>query len=99
MATTEDLTKIKHLLSNTDIIVSCTREGANTKWKFYELSNVTIFAAILKEVPMGCKDTVLPDPVLKNNSVKCSTFEKNIRKPYNDKICLFRALALHWHGN
>ena len=34
VATTEDLTKIKNLLSNTDVIESCTRERANTKWKF-----------------------------------------------------------------
>ena len=34
-ATTEDLTKVKSLLSNTDIIELCTRGKANTKWKFY----------------------------------------------------------------
>ena len=26
-------------------------------------------------------------------------FEKNTRKPYIDNLCLFRALALHLHGN
>ena len=48
---------------------------------------------------MGCKDTVLPDPLLKNHSVKCLTFEENTWKRYNDNLCLLRALAFHSHGN
>ena len=65
MAATEDLTKNKKLLSDTDVIESCTRERATAKCKFYKLTDVTFFAASLKEVPMGCKDTVLPDPPLR----------------------------------
>ena len=48
---------------------------------------------------MGCKDSVLPEPLLKNQNVNCLTFEKNTRKPYNDNFCLFRAVALHLFGN
>ena len=48
---------------------------------------------------MGCKDTVLPEPLLKNHNVNCLTFEKNALQPFNDNLCLFRALALHLHGN
>ena len=48
---------------------------------------------------MGCKDTVLPEPLLKNHNVNCFTFERNTRQPYKDNLCLFRALALHSHGN
>ena len=48
---------------------------------------------------MGCKDEVLPESLLKKQTVNCLTFEKNTRKPYNDNLCLFRALALHLHGN
>ena len=47
---------------------------------------------------MGCKQISLPDPLLKNQSVKCLTFEENTRKPYNDNSCLFRALAMPLHG-
>ena len=32
-------------------------------------------------------------------STLCLTFEENTRQPYNDNLCLFRALALHMHGN
>ena len=48
---------------------------------------------------MGCKDTLLPEPLLRNCKVDCFAFERNTRQPYNDNLCLFRALALHLHGN
>ena len=99
VATTEDLTKIKNPQNNTDIIESCSRERANIKWKFYKLTNNELFAALLEEFPVGCKDTVLPDRLVKNHSVKCLTFQEDTQKPSNDNLFLFRALALHLHGN
>ena len=48
---------------------------------------------------MGCKDSVLAVPLVRNCNVNCLTFERNTRQPYNDNLCLFRALALHLHGN
>ena len=60
---------------------------------------MTVFAALFKDVPMGCKDSVLPERLLKNQNVNCPTFEKNTRKPCNDNLCFFRAVALHLFGN
>ena len=71
----------------------------NTKWRFYKLRSLTVFAALLKDVPMGCKNAVLPESLLKNGTIKCLTFEENTRQANNDNLCLFRALALHMHGN
>ena len=48
---------------------------------------------------MGCKDYVLPEPLLKNQNVNCQIFEKNTREPYNDNLCLFTAVALHLFGS
>ena len=42
---------------------------------------------------------VLFEPLFKNHNVNCLTFERNTSQPYNDNLCLFRALALHLHGN
>ena len=70
----------------------------NTKWRFYNLSNLTVFAALLKDVPIGCKNAVLPKPLLKNDTISCLTYEENTRQPYNDNVCVFRALALYLHG-
>ena len=47
---------------------------------------------------MGCEDTVSPEPLLKNDNVNCLTFERNKLQPYNDNLCLFKALALQLHG-
>ena len=99
VCTPDDITNLKDKLQKLDIVELCTRERANTKWKFYKLTNLTVFAALLKDVPMGCKDTVLPEPLLRNCNVNCLTFEKNTRQPYNDNLCLFRAVALHLFGN
>ena len=82
-----------------NIVDLCTRERANKKWKTYKLTNLTVFASLLKDVPMGCKDTVLPEPRFRNGKVNCFTYEKNTLQPYNDNLFLFRALALHLHGN
>ena len=87
------------IFSKTDIVESCSRERMNTKWRFYKLTNLNVLAALLKDVPMGCKNAVLPEPLLKNHTINCVTFEENTRQPYNDNLYLFRALALHMHGN
>ena len=99
VCTPDDIVNLKKKLQKMDIIDLCTRERANTKWKFYKLTNVTVFAALLKDIPMGCKDTVLPEPLLKNHNVNCLTIEKITLQHYNDNLCLFRALAVHLHGN
>ena len=67
--------------------------------KFLELTNLTIIAALRKDKPMGCKDAVLPESLLKNNTVICPTYEQNTKKPDKDNLCLLRALALHLHRN
>ena len=97
--TQADMTNLKDRMQKMDIVDICTRKRANTKWKFYKLTNLSIFALLLKDIPMGCKDTVLHEPILKNHNVNCLTFERNTLQPYNDNLCLFRALALHLHVN
>ena len=93
------MTNLKNRMQKLDIVDICTRERANTKWNFYNNTNLTIFASLLKDVPMGCKDTVLTEPLLKSCNVNCLTSEKNTLQHYNDNLCSFRALAIHLHGN
>ena len=61
----DDMAKLKETLMKTDVIESCTKERSNTKWRFSKLTNLTIFAALLRDIPMGCKDAVLPESLLK----------------------------------
>ena len=99
VCTQVDMTYLKDRLQKLDIVDTCTQGRANTKRKFYKLTILTIFASFLKDVPIGCKDTILPEPRLRNRDVNCLTFEKNTLQPYSDNLCLIRALALDLHGN
>ena len=76
----DDMAKLKEILNKTDGIESCTKERCNTKWRFFKLTNLTKFAALLKDIPMGCKDAVLPESLLRNHSINCLTFEKKYKK-------------------
>ena len=99
MCTQDHSTKLNKFFDKTDVIESCSRERRNTKWRFYKLTNLTNFAAWLKDLPMGCKNAVFPEPLVKNHTINCLTFEENTRQAYNDNLCFFRAVALHMHGN
>ena len=99
VCTQADMTKLKNKFQEMDIVDICTRERAHTNWKFYKLTILTFFASLLKDVPMGCKETVLLEPLLRNCNVNCLTFERRTLQPYNDNLFFFRALALHLLGN
>ena len=99
VCTRTDMTGLKDRIQKLDFVDFFTRERANAKWKSYKLINLTISASLPKDVPMGCKETVLPEPLLKNHFVNCFTFERNTRQPYNDNLCLLRAIALWLHGS
>ena len=81
VCTHDDSAKLKHFLSQTEVIVSCSRERMNTKWRLYKLTNLTVFAASLKDMPMGCKNAVLPELLLRNDTINCLTFEGSTRQP------------------
>ena len=93
------MVKLKEILKKTDVIESFTKEKSNTKWRFLKLTNLTIFAAPLRDIPIVCKDAVLPECLLRIPSINCLTYEQNTKKTYKDNLCLFRSLALHLHGN
>ena len=47
---------------------------------------------------MDCKNTVLSEPLLKNQKVNCPTSEGKTKQSYNDNFCLAKGLALHLLG-
>ena len=97
VCTHDDLAKLKDLLNKTDVIQPCSRERMNKKWRLYKLTNLTVIAALLTDVPMAYKNAVLPEPLLRNDTINCLTYEENTRQPHNDNLCLSRALALVLH--
>ena len=71
VCTQAGLTNVKEKMQKKDFVDICTGEVANTKWKFYNITNLTIFASLIKDVGMGCKETVLREPLLRNHNVNC----------------------------
>ena len=94
--TKADLITIRGKVEKLDIVEQCTQELQNAKWRFKLITNKTIFAAWLKNIPMGCPDFLLPE--LKNHSVNCLLSNKD-KEPYRDHLCLFRALAMYMNGH
>ena len=64
-----------------DTVEQCTQKLQTTKWQYKLITKVPIFAALLKNIPMGCKDSVLPEPLLRHTQVKCLLSNKD-QEPY-----------------
>ena len=45
LCTKDHLAKLKDILSRTDVIKSCSRERVSTKWRFFKLTNLTVFSS------------------------------------------------------
>ena len=93
-----DLLNIQSEIGKVNLIETCTQERQNSKWRFDLITNVTIFAALLKNIPLGCLDSVLPEPLLRNPEVNC-LLSNGHDVPYNDNFCLFRATSIHLFGS
>ena len=65
---------------------------------FLNQQNLTTFAALPTDIPIGCKDDLPPESLLKNHTVNCLTYNQNIENPHKEYLCLFRALALNLRG-
>ena len=92
------MAKLNENLRKTDVIESCTKERNNKNWRFFKQANLTIFVAPLIDIPMACRDAVLSESfqtIIQSIVLLTSRTPKN----HKDNLCLFRALALHLHGN
>ena len=93
-----DLNFIKSMLRKDEIFPNLINQRPDTEWKFYCVINVTFFVFRLSRVPLGCIKQPIPSAFVKNPKVKCFVSDcKN--KPYQDNLCMFRALAYELHGS
>ena len=76
----DDMVKLKEISKKADVIELCTKERSNTKWRIFKLTNLTILAALLRDIPMSCNYAVLPESLLTNPSINCLTYEQNTKK-------------------
>ena len=62
------------------------------------MTNLTVFTVLLKDVPLRCKDAVLPETVLKNCTINCLTYGEKTKQTFIDNLCVFQALASPLQG-
>ena len=98
LCTKADLVTIQGKMEKFDIVEQGTQKRHNTKWRFKLITNVSIFTALLKNIPMGCPDSVLPEPLQRHAKVNCLLSNKD-KKPYKDHLSLFRALTMYMNGH
>ena len=80
-----------------DFVETATRKRPNTKWKFAFATNMTVFAAILNEIPLSAQNLEIPSRILKNKKLFCLSINP-LNKLYNDNLCSLRAVAFHITG-
>ena len=93
-----DLLNIQNEIEKLDLIETCTQERQNSKWRFTEITNVTVFAALRTNIPMGCTDSPPLEPLLRNPEVNC-LLSNGHDELKNDNLCLLRAIAIHLFGS
>ena len=93
-----DLVSLQDRVEKMDLFETCAQERANTKWRYALTTNVTIFCALLNNIPMGCLDAVIPEQWLRRSVVNCLV-GNGYGEAYKDHLCLFRAVAVRLYGS
>ena len=60
-----DLVSLQDRVEKMGLVETCAQESKNTKWRFALNTNVTIFCALLKNIPMGCIDAVFLEQLIR----------------------------------
>ena len=89
-----DVASLLQLLKDKDILEHVHQQRPDTKWRLTHITNVLYITYNLRHV-IG-SDVVLPDYLIKKTSLTCFVNNWN-GKPYNDNLCMFRALMFHRH--
>ena len=63
------------------------------------MTNVSITATMLHDIPLGCKNAVLPDFLMNHTGIKTLLLDRNHHIPYSDNLCVFRAIAISQGDN
>ena len=93
LITGDDLKHFKAMIASKNVITACPLGMVNTKWQFWKLTNVTFFPFLLKNIPMGCRNALLPDHRLKERFNNCLTCNQNTC----DILTFFKSLAIQLH--
>jgi hypothetical protein len=88
-----DLRRLRLRLSRLDLTTELLRNRPDTKWIPVLITNV-LFFVYSTHYPVGT-GVVLPDYLLRKDSLYPLVKNRNTGKAYKDDLCTFRCLALH----
>ena len=94
LADKDDLRFILDNLDDESYFEHMMRERENTKWRFYCVTNMTIFAYLMPRIPLGCKTETIPLYLSRNKQIFTLLFNHQ-RNKIGDNFCLFRAICFH----
>ena len=90
--------RIYRTRSISKIYLKLVQKRDRKKLRFKLITNLTIFAALLRKRTDGLSRFSDSQTTSEKSSTKVFYFESTHKQPYNDNLCLLRALAAHFHG-
>ena len=88
-----DLVALQNRVEKMESVETC-----NIKRQYALTTNVTIFCALINNIPMGSVDAVIPEQLLRRSDVDCLV-ANGFGETYKNNICLFKAVAVHLYGS
>ncbi|XP_070567231.1 uncharacterized protein [Ptychodera flava] len=88
-----DLNDFLTRLQDTDILEHIKQNRPDSKWVIELITNITVYIVKIPKHYIGCNIT-LPDCLMTSRSVVPLLRCPRTWRPYNDKLCFFRCLAL-----
>lgn len=94
--TEDDLNAFLDRVEDTGLEDTCVKRRPNTEWRLHAVTNITLYAyKLLGASIMGCPDSLLPERIKHLRSILTLSMNRWSAKPFADRLCFFRCLAVH----
>ena len=80
------------VLLQSDYLEYARQQRPNTKWTVHRITNISFYVYPLRDFPIGCQHTALPEYIKRNRAIIVGKEETATK----DNLCLFRCLASHF---
>ena len=99
ISTRRDLESFLSELENQDILQYAQQQRPDSKWSVRNVVSTSFYINPIWGFTIGCGQDPLPDSIRHNPFIHGLEKDRRSGRPYEDKLCLFRCLALHeGHG-
>ena len=89
----EDFSKLLEDIRQEDVLEFTRLQRPDTKWTVHIVTNLTVYVNPIHDHPIG-SPVVLPDYIKRNMGIMGLVKDRNTGRPYDDKLCIFRCVAL-----